>query len=172
MLSVSYFAATVPVFLKALDQIDLLLAKAQTDTRLATRICEDTFTAGEHFRIAQGYILRVVCPLMGREIPVLSTEGADLPALRRRSEEVRNYLNSLHERDFAQANTPSIQHTAGQADLTQSPQDFLTIYGLPNFYFHMAMAYATLRHAGADIGKGDFDGLHFYPNGFSFISGT
>nr|WP_288027431.1 DUF1993 family protein [Arthrobacter sp.] len=29
---------------------------------------------------------------------------------------------------------------------------------IPNIYFHLAMAYAILRHNGVDIGKGDFLG--------------
>jgi hypothetical protein len=172
MKPISFFAATVPVFLKALDQIDLLLGKAGTDALLATRLCENSFTAGENFRIAQGYILRIVCPLIDRKIPVLSTEDTDISALRRRSAEVRIYLNTLREADFSRTNDTQIHHVAGQADLTQTSQKFLTLYGLPNFYFHMTMGYAALRHAGANIGKGDYDGLHFYPDGFSFISGT
>jgi hypothetical protein len=34
----------------------------------------------------------------------------------------------------------------------------LTEFVLPNFYFHMSMAYALLRKNGVDIGKMDFLG--------------
>jgi hypothetical protein len=30
--------------------------------------------------------------------------------------------------------------------------------GLPNFYFHVTMAYAILRHNGVDLGKMDYIG--------------
>ncbi|MFQ1635662.1 DUF1993 family protein, partial [Aeromonas veronii] len=31
-------------------------------------------------------------------------------------------------------------------------------YGIPNFYFHLTMAYALLRRAGVDLGKRDYLG--------------
>jgi len=34
--------------------------------------------------------------------------------------------------------------------------DYLAQFVLPNFYFHLAVAYATLRHNGVEIGKRDF----------------
>src|SRR6201987_16983 len=37
-------------------------------------------------------------------------------------------------------------------------EDYLLQMTTPNFYFHIAMAYAILRHNGVDIGKMDFLG--------------
>jgi hypothetical protein len=34
--------------------------------------------------------------------------------------------------------------------------DYATLYGLPNFYFHVVVAYEIIRKSGAPIGKGDF----------------
>jgi hypothetical protein len=36
--------------------------------------------------------------------------------------------------------------------------DFLTGFALPNFFFHITIAYALLRANGAPIGKMDFLG--------------
>jgi hypothetical protein len=38
-------------------------------------------------------------------------------------------------------------------------EDYLLQMSIPNVYFHVAMAYAILRHNGVDIGKMDFLGL-------------
>jgi hypothetical protein len=35
-------------------------------------------------------------------------------------------------------------------------------FGLPNFYFHLALAHAIARANGVRLGKADFDGLHRY----------
>jgi hypothetical protein len=35
-------------------------------------------------------------------------------------------------------------------------QFFLQHWALPNFYFHVTTAYALLRHAGVELGKGDY----------------
>lgn len=39
---------------------------------------------------------------------------------------------------------------------------FLLHYALPNLQFHIAMAYAILRHAGVALGKQDFEGPAVY----------
>lgn len=39
---------------------------------------------------------------------------------------------------------------------------FLLHYALPNLHFHIAMAYAILRHARIDLGKQDFEGPPVY----------
>jgi hypothetical protein len=36
--------------------------------------------------------------------------------------------------------------------------DYLLEYSLPNFFFHVTMAYAVLRHNGVDLGKSDYLG--------------
>jgi hypothetical protein len=46
--------------------------------------------------------------------------------------------------------------------------DFLHLFGLPNFFFHLTMGYAALRAAGVPLGKADFDGFHAYPADFRF----
>jgi uncharacterized protein len=37
-------------------------------------------------------------------------------------------------------------------------KDYLLQVAMPNAYFHIAMAYAILRHKGVGIGKGEFLG--------------
>ena len=37
-------------------------------------------------------------------------------------------------------------------------QDYLDELAIPNFYFHVSMAYAILRHNGVDLGKMDYIG--------------
>ena len=36
--------------------------------------------------------------------------------------------------------------------------DYVLEFVQPNFYFHVTMAYAILRHNGVDLGKRDFIG--------------
>ncbi|MGV7210836.1 DUF1993 family protein [Oxalobacteraceae bacterium A2-2] len=48
----------------------------------------------------------------------------------------------------------------------------LHLYILPNFHFHLSMAYAIARQQGVALGKPDYDGYHAYPPGFSFVSNS
>jgi hypothetical protein len=42
---------------------------------------------------------------------------------------------------------------------TMTAQEYLTVFGLPNFLFHVTTAYGILRHQGVKLGKMDFLGL-------------
>jgi len=44
------------------------------------------------------------------------------------------------------------------APVTMKGEAYLKHYATPNFYFHVTMAYALLRHNGVEIGKMDYLG--------------
>ncbi len=166
----SLFQATVPVFVHYLGRIEAIVSGLDDRQAavLAEQLVPETFCAGEHFSIAQGFALRTVFPLTGGDVSALSTEGADVAGLRQRGDEVRQLLSGLSVADFAGAGQRRIAHTAGKAELVQDAADFATLYGLPNFFFHLTMAYATLKSGGIELGKADFDAHHSYPRGFRF----
>lgn len=154
------YHASVPVFRHYLARVALLAEKAgpgALDARIA-----DAFPAGQQFATAAGFALRVACPLAGRDVP-------DLPAaLGPRLAVARAMLGAMTPAEFEGAEARIIRHHAGFAVLEQSGRDFLHLYGLPNFFFHLTMGYAALRAAGVQVGKADFDGFHNYPEGFRF----
>jgi len=154
------YQATVPVFRHYLAQVSGMVERAGPEA-LDARIA-DSFPARQQFATAAGFALRIACPLAGREVP-------DLPqALGPRLAVARAMLGAMAPADFDGAEARTIRHRAGFADLEQSGTDFLHLYGLPNFFFHLTMGYAALRAAGAPLGKADFDGFHSYPDGFQF----
>lgn len=158
-------ALAVPPVLQALGQAQRLLAKA-TPEMLEVRLAPGMFTCAEQFSTVAGFGLRAVLPLVGRDVPELPFPPAD--ALKAAEAIVR----TLTPEDFAGAKDRVISHRAGFADLSQPAADYLQCFALPNLWFHLAMAYAALRQAGAPVGKADFDGLHAYPVGFSFDEET
>lgn len=68
------------------------------------------------------------------------------------------YIESVPAVDVDASADRTITFKAGPMDLTFSGGDYLTRWGLPNFYFHVTTAYAILRHNGVDLGKRDFLG--------------
>lgn len=160
--------ATLPVFSRYLGQIRRILDKLPPEM-LAVRLADDGFSAAEHFAIAQGYVLRSLWPVLGREVPKLE-EADDPTALIQRGDWIADQIAALTLADFDGCETRIIRHRAGHAELEQPAQTYVLSYGLPNFFFHLGQAYAALRSAGVPIGKSDFDGYHHYPAGFSFVS--
>jgi len=154
------YQASVPVFRHYLARVAEMVEKAGPEA-LGAQVA-DAFPAGQQFATAAGFALRIACPLAGREVP-------DLPqALGPRLAVARAMLGAMQAAEFEGAEDRIIRHTAGFAELEQSGADFLHLYGLPNFFFHLTMGYAALRLAGVALGKADFDGFHGYPADFRF----
>ncbi|MFN7222834.1 MAG: DUF1993 family protein [Paracoccaceae bacterium] len=154
------YNATVPVFRHYLAQMAGIVDKAGREAMTAQ--IADSLTASQHFATAAGFTLRITCPLANRPVPDLPT------ALAPRMAVARATLGAMKPAEFEGAEARIIAHRAGFTDVTQSAHDFVFLYGLPNFFFHITMGYAALRNSGADIGKADFDGFHSYPPDFSF----
>jgi hypothetical protein len=154
------YQASVPVFRHYLARVADMAERAGPEA-LNARLA-DTFPAGQQFALAAGFALRVACPLAGREVPSLPQ------ALGPRLAVARAMLGAMAPADFEGAETRIIRHRAGFADLEQTGAEFLHLYGMPNFFFHLTMGYASLRAAGMPLGKGDFDGFHSYPEGFQY----
>lgn len=162
------FQATVPVFQHYIQRIDAIVGGLTDGGALAAKLAPGTFTVGEHFASAQGFALRTIFPMMDRAVPNLSTEECDASGLCQRGREVRDILAALSPSDMSLTPGQRIHHRAGFADLAQDATQFVTLYALPNFFFHATMGYATLRANGVPLGKADFDGQYSYPGGFSF----
>lgn len=154
------YTASVPVFRHYLGRAQDL-AEIAGPTLLAERIA-DSFPAIQHFSTAAGFALRVACPLAGREVPEMPR------ALGPRLAVVRATLGAMKPAEFEGAEARIITHKAGFAELDQTAEQFLYLFGLPNFFFHLTMGYASLKAAGLPLGKEDFDGLHSYPADFRF----
>jgi len=154
------FTASVPVFRHYLGRVSRMVELAG-ENALQWRVA-DGFPASQQFATVAGFALRVACPLAGREVP-------DMPvALAPRLAVARALLGAMRPGEFEGAEDRIIRHRAGEAELEHSGAEFLHLYGMPNFFFHLTMGYAALRIAGVPLGKADFDGFHVYPAGFSF----
>ena len=134
------YQASVPVFRHYLSRVSDIVAVAGPDA-LDARIA-DSFPARQQFATAAGFALRVACPLAGREVP-------DLPqGLGPRLAVARAMLGAMTPAEFEGAEARVIRHQAGFALLEQTGAEFLHLYGIPNFFFHLTMGYAALRAAG------------------------
>ena len=154
------YQASVPVFRHYLARVAEMVEKAGPEA-LDARIA-DAFPASQQFATCAGFALRIACPLAGREVP-------DLPqALGPRLAVARAMLGAMTSAEFEGAETRLIRHKAGFAEIEQTGTEFLHLYGMPNFFFHLTMGYAALRAAGVPLGKADFDGFHAYPADFRF----
>ena len=165
------YAATVPPLKRLTQAVPRLIACLDDASPLRARLADDGFCAAEHFCCALGYVARTVLPLMGDEVPELpfDTDPGAIVAL---AHDMGFMLDQLDARDFDGAAARSITHAAGEGELVQNGQDYARLYALPNAQVHLALAYASLRMAGAQVGKSDLDGFHIYAPGTTLVSDT
>ncbi len=165
--------ATVPVFIGVLDRLEAELARAEAHlgddlaAALAQRPAARMLPVARQVATAVQFTLRIAFPLAGGRVPELR-HPLDAAGLRARLAAARAHLESLDPADFAAAETRVITEQAGFAVLDLPGEVFLFEFGLPNLYFHHAMAHVGLKQLGVPLGKHDFDGKHDYPDGFSF----
>ena len=166
------YRSSVPVLVATLDRIEAMLARAERElgagiaAALERRPADGMLTAGRQVATAVQFTLRIACPLAGERIPELRGP-LDAPGLRARIAGAREVLVGLDPAAFAGAEARVVTAQAGFAVLDLPGDAFLHEFGLPNLYFHHAMAHVALKQAGVTLGKHDFDGKHDYPDGFS-----
>ena len=167
------YRASVPVFVAVLERLEAALARAegQLGERLAEALDQRPAAGMRPLRqqvaSAVHFTLRIAYPLAGERAPELRGP-LDAPGLAARIAAARGHLAALPPAAFAGAETRVVRIQAGFADLELGGEAFLHEFGLPNLYFHHAMAHVALKQAGVRLGKADFDGKHDYPEGFSF----
>ena len=168
------YRATVPVLVAVLDRVEATLGHARSQLgperiagALEQRPAPKMLPAGRQLATTAQLTLRIAWPLAGRRPPELRG-GFDADGLAERLVAARDRLAELAPDEFLGAETRPVRFQAGFADLELPGLAFLHGFGLPNLYFHQAMLHVALKQAGVRLGKADFDGVHEYPEGYSF----
>jgi uncharacterized protein len=163
--------SVVPALRRYLRQLDAMLAAAEqhtarhhTDPRalLNARLHESMQPLHDQVCIAANFAFRLCAPLIRSTAPPYPDVPATFHALRRRVAEAIAWVDGLSPHSMQGAESLLVTDIAGQAEVHLSGARFAHEYALPNFLFHLCMAYAILRHAGVPLGKADFDGFHLY----------
>ena len=99
-------------------------------------------------------------------MPPPTSAGSSRPRIptRRRRSELRQrivkclgFLETVHAKDFAGSEDRKVAPSWLQGKWLRG-DDYLGHVAIPNFFFHMTMAYAILRHNGVELGKMDYIG--------------
>ena len=101
---------------------------------------------------------RAAALLAGVEVPSFPDTESTFPELKARIEKTVAFLKTFKAEQIDGSEDRTITLPMGQGKLELTGQAFLFNFVLPNFFFHVATAYAILRHNGVEIGKGDYLG--------------
>ena len=97
--------------------------------------------------------------LAGVEAPRYEDNETTIDQLKTRIANTVAYLKMLDPKQIDASADREITFPLGPTNKGHMKgDDYLNHFVLPNFYFHITVAYAILRHCGIDIGKRDFLG--------------
>ena len=169
-MTISFYAASVPVFKQALNSLKAILSKAEqhttakhieNDALLKARLFPDMFHLIRQVQIAADFAKGVPARLAGIEVPPYDDNENSFADLQARLDRTLAFIDALKPEQFAGAGEREIVLRPGTPKEKRfSGEDYLLHYGLQHFFFHVTTAYAILRHNGVDIGKSDFIGTY------------
>lgn len=170
-MSIGLYDASLPVFLRYLDRLLGLveIAEAHVHSRnlavaeiLGARLAPDMLPFETQVIIAANFALRACFPLAGKALPPYAEATGQFDGLRACIARTKALLDSLDSALFSGCESRVLESTAGNTVVSLKAPEFLFQYALPNFFFHISMAYAILRSHGVALGKAQFDGFHVY----------
>jgi len=169
-MSISLYAATVPVFKQMLLALSDVLKKGEEHaqdrqfdplTLLQARLFPDMLPLVRQVQIACDFANSVPARIAGVEVATYEDNEQSFAELQRRISKTIAQLDTLNIEQFdggegkeivLRPGTPKEKKLSGQA--------YVLAYGLPQFFFHVTTAYSLLRHNGVEIGKKDYMGSY------------
>lgn len=155
-----YATSARSVFVNMLGTLDHLVGKAQDagmpDSVLAQQLTSDMFPLELQFRVALNQVLLALNQVAGRTVPLEETAYRSLTEVREGIARVRSQLDQANPAEWAAADTPVDLTLPNGVRFLMSSEEDIQDWIMPNFYFHVTMAYALLRNAGLAVGKMDF----------------
>lgn len=162
----SLVAPTLSQITKMLQNLDRWLTRAEEHAKsksfdpavlLVARLAPDQYALTRQVQAACDAAKFFAARLAGKTPPSHPDTETTLEELHARIRTVLEYLRGFSDADLegAESRIVPLGFAPGKG-LTGA--DYLTQMALPNFYFHVSMAYAILRHNGVPLGKMDYIG--------------
>lgn len=167
-MTVSLYETSIGTFRLMLGSLAKNLSKAEAHAHaqgfdpsnlLAARLAPDMFNLTRQVQIACDLAKAAGARLAGIEPPRHEDTETDIAGLLARIDRVLGWLETLDREAIESAAEREIRFTVQNHELKFQGQRYLVTWALPNFYFHVTMAYALLRHQGVSLGKRDYLGI-------------
>ena len=166
----SYASSARMSFANMLGTLDHLVSRAldagMTSNVLAEKLTVDMFSLELQIRVALNQVLLAINQVGGQTIPLEETAYRSLDEVRERIAAVRSLIDEADPKEWVEADAAVDLTLPNGVRFLMSAEEDIHDWILPNFYFHVTMAYALLRNAGLVIGKMDFlphMGRHIVP---------
>ena len=161
------YQASVPRFVNILSNLSCILDKAQVYVEAKKidpsvlpnyRIAPDMLPLSAQVQIACDSAKGLVTRLSGVAAPVFEDNEKTLVELKERIAKTIAFIQSVPAESIDGTEEKEIVIKRGEKETHYKGMQFMLGHAVPNFYFHVSMTYAILRHNGVEIGKRDYLG--------------
>ena len=166
-MSISMYQVAVPVFLRALSNLQHVLKLGQAHAKeknvddavmLQTRLIPDMLPLVKQVQIATDMAKNAAARLAGVDPLKFDDNETSFDQLHDRIERAIDYIKSFKPEQIDGSETRAITLKTSKGDLNFEGQAYLLHFVIPNLFFHCTTAYGILRASGTTIGKNDFIG--------------
>ena len=166
-MTISMYQASVPVFIRMLNNLAAILEKAAAHCAarkidpavlLNYRLYPDMFAFARQVQVACDHARNGAARLAGMEAPRLENSEQSFAELGARVRNTIAYLETFAPAQIDGSEAREVVVRRGETVNTYAGLDYLLNRTLPNFYFHVTTAYDILRHNGVELGKRDYLG--------------
>ncbi|HEU0195626.1 MAG TPA: DUF1993 domain-containing protein [Nevskiaceae bacterium] len=166
-MSISMYQASVPIFVRALNNLSAVLEKGaaharakgvEPDRLLQQRLMFDMFPLIKQVQIACDTATRSAARLAGVEAKPFADTETTLAQAQDRIKAAVAYLNTFTAAQIDGSEEHAVDMKMGKQAAHFTGLSYITTFALPNFFFHCTTAYDILRVAGAPVGKHDYLG--------------
>ena len=163
----SIYDASIPGFVRTLGNLSAILDKAveyaaarkiDESVLVNARLAPDMLPLARQIQIATDGVKGCAARLSGIDVPSYADTETTIAELQARIAKTVDFLKSVDASRIAGSEDKTITLKAGGKELSFSGRDYVAQFVVPNFYFHVSIAYALLRHNGLEIGKMDYLG--------------
>ena len=144
---------------KWLDKAEEFAAAKKFDASVLinARLAPDMKNFIYQIQSACDYVKGAAAWLSGQTAPRHEDNEKTIGELRARIRKTVAYVESVRETQYEGASGRRVSFSWAPGKI-MGGKDYLLQMTIPNVFFHIAMAYAILRHNGVDVGKMDFLG--------------
>jgi hypothetical protein len=171
-MTLSIHDASIPGFVSTLGSLSRILDKAEAfaaakkidpSVLIGARLAPDMFPLSRQVQIATDQVKGCAARLAGVEVPSYPDTETTFDELKARIATTLAFMDGIDTAKFEGAEDRPVTMKMGPADVTLPAPVYVFQFVAPNFYFHVSMVYAILRHNGVEIGKQDLlSGLASY----------
>ena len=161
----SLFDASIPVYLHMLKNLAAILEKAEAHAKAArvdpqsyleARLAPDMHPLTSQVQLASDAAKSGAARLAGVAAPSFPDTETTWAEVKARVAKTIAFVEGVKREQVDGREDATIELPLPGRTLSFSGRDFLALFALPNFLFHVTTAYALLRARGVPLGKMDF----------------